>query len=126
VGVEFMRTMTFLDGSGDTTITWEREVDGDMKLAIQSLLDKGYVFFIMETLHDNKVTVKTKLTSVDKLTKRSIVFDDENIMSQLFTAGRISASKPHSNIRSDTVKRSSDADEIAQSSTIVTRPLRGG
>lgn len=42
----FTRSMTLINGTGDTTIAWTEDADEKMKAAIQEKLDQGYTFFI--------------------------------------------------------------------------------
>jgi len=120
-----MPSMTFLDGSGDTTISWSDDVDADMRAAIRRLMDRGYSFFVVDSLHGGKVEVSRKVTALDQLTRRSVVVQDE-ALSEMFEGGRIrvEAARPSGEV--GTVRAARTVDEVSSNDTVAVRPMQGG
>ena len=46
--MENTKTMTLLNSTGDITISWNNEDEAQVKALIQSKIDQGFVFFVLE------------------------------------------------------------------------------
>lgn len=120
-----MPSITFLDGSGDTTISWDDSVDQEMVAAIDRLMKRGYVFFIVDRLHDNKVTVRREVTKLDQLGKRSVVVTDD-ALAEMFDQGRIKAANGTRSSTVATVGMATTAAEAASADTVAVPRMQGG
>ena len=75
--VEEMRSITFINLSGDITITWSASDDEKVKEIIRKKIKEGFSFFSLRKVVVDTVKVKRKVGSkgVDKLD--NLVIDDE-------------------------------------------------
>lgn len=78
-----MNTCTMLNMTGDVTIAWDEKNNEEIKKWIQSKLDEGCTFFILEKKL-GFIPVKKKVSSVEKLPEKGEVkIEDKDIMSTL-------------------------------------------
>ncbi|WP_415913081.1 hypothetical protein [Neptuniibacter sp. QD37_11] len=142
------RHMILLNGSGDTTISWDASDDEKMHQMIEQMLEKGYSFFVVQPkwlgLSEKKVEVN-RLSDLKKSRKISLpdalgdavlaglCESSEEVLSVMKTpTGDLEAGE---RIREDTnivdlegrqQERKKKAREIAQQDTMALRPLAGG
>jgi len=117
----FTRSMTLLNGTGDTTIAWTEEADEKMLAAIQKKLDAGYTFFITK---NNDPEWMKRVKSADEIKNREVLLLDDDLH-DLFMGKEFGVIQQPST-QSETTRVSRDANEIAKSQSVATRPLRGG
>jgi hypothetical protein len=110
---------------GDVSIRWDQQNDGQVLPAIQSMLDRGFKFFIMK-----KKLIggeRTEVTTVDQVAKnRSIVIPDATLeqlhLSGLITAGSVIVEGDVDN----TGELAKTVEAVAAADTVVTPPASGG
>lgn len=114
------RSITWLNETGDVTLTWEKDRDGVMKKIIQQKMDEGYSFFIVK---GNLVTSSyQKVTDVAQIKKRSITMTDKE--AEQLVGGTSFAQSTVSQI--ETTSRATKPSEVVKNNTVATRPIRGG
>lgn len=144
--MENTKTMTLLNSTGDITISWNNEDEAQVKALIQSKIDQGFVFFVLEDrpsylsiigkkkvyIKDvkqlnkhHKVTLKTKECSekIEAEYKNFNIEDKE--VDDLFRQGSVAISRVTSTSY-ETVKRAKNVDEIMSNHTIAHNRLVGG
>ncbi len=120
------RSMTILDGSGDSTIAWTEDQDEQMRNFIQKKMDDGWSFFIVKPhLGGMLPPKKVKIKKISELKEddRAVSLRDEDF-AQLIQAGLGIGSKPAGEI--ETTGRAKTAAEAARTSTVAVKPKRGG
>jgi hypothetical protein len=122
------RSLTILDRTGDTTITWEPDQDDAMEEIIKRKMDAGVSFFIIA---ERKPGQRGRLPKPKKLTDpakarayRALKIPDEDFSKFVLEGkGRAEPTPPGS---VDTVRRAKTPREAATSKTVAVQPLRGG
>lgn len=69
----------FLDGTGDTKITWKPEADERMAEAIYDLMQKGHVFWKVEIKRNGSFSVEKTLDRIADISERSLIVKDETL-----------------------------------------------
>lgn len=137
-------TMTMLNGTGDVTVSWDENNEKEIKKMIQSKLDQGFVFFLLEKrpsflsifgkkkvyisdikeLENKKEVVLKTVDCASKVMQENYHLDDKEI-EHLFKIGKIAIGRvPSSNYK--TVGRAKTVDEVIKNHTIATKKLVGG
>lgn len=80
--------MFFMDGTGDTKISWKAKDDEKILPAIQRLMDKGYVFWHVELTNEGDVVLEKPVTGLGTLRQRSLIVQDE-ALAQLYKDGTL-------------------------------------
>jgi len=132
-----MHSMILLNTSGDITISWDSENKEALENLVQSKLDKGYLFFIIEPKFLGLFNKKLKLNKGDVLkSKGKLVIPDEtidkfhiqddDIADFLKTKNvALSVSKTPTGPLETTV-RTDNAKTIVDNTTVVIKPIQGG
>jgi hypothetical protein len=121
-----VRTMSLMDGSGDTTIAWDDDQDDMLREFIAKKMAEGWSFFIVKPRLGGLIAPKrTKLKSIDDLkeTDRAVSVGDADFR-KLLASGVDLARRPPGAL--ETIKRAESAAEAASASTIAVRPRAGG
>lgn len=137
-------SVTLLNSTGDITLTWNNYEDEEIKKMIQSKIEEGYCFFIMEPkvsflkflgekkttikdvneIKDRKVIMKTTSNLDHKSISESFKFGDKKA-EDLFNNGVIGIiNVPESNY--NTIKKTKDINEIMVNHTIATPRIAAG
>ncbi len=142
---EFYST-TLLNSTGDITLTWENGEDAQIKSMIQSKLDAGYVFFIVEprvgflkilgnkktTIHDvseikgRKVIMKTdsNAENIKALLGNSVKIGDAD-SEKLFLNGHIGIANI-GETSYNTVRKANSVMEVMKNHTVATPRISAG
>jgi len=117
----------FLNTFGDITIEWEEKDHIEMLTVIQEKLDAGFQFYIVKDRFCGIPGTggKKKLKKISKLSGNKVLIKDKDI-SKYFN--HISSAKII-NDKSDShqmVENSRDAEKIAKSSSVCSRPATRG
>lgn len=139
--------ITFLNMTGDVTITWDKSNEAQILTMIEQKMKEGYSFFILKPrffcLFGKK---KVRATSMQQVAAAgSVVIDDDQASHMMRnTASRPKVDDPavedllaqrkaylapqaHDNAGSmDTVRRARSAQEVLQGQTIAVRRVVGG
>lgn len=119
-------TISILDQTGDTTISWDDDRDDEMRRVIAKKMKEGYSFFIVS---QRKIPglppLKRKVTDVKKIKENSIVLRDEDFL-KLMTDGGINVDTAPARIGKAGAKRAATADEVVGKRSVATRPAKGG
>lgn len=137
-------SLTLLNSTGDITLTWNNYEDVEIKKMIQSKIDEGYCFFVMEpkvsflkflgekktTIKDvneiksRKVIMKTTSNLDHKSISESFKFGDKEA-EKLFKKGNIGVvNVPETNY--NTVRKTKNVTEIMTNHTIATPKISAG
>ena len=114
------RSITWLNETGDITLSWTEDRDEVMKEIIKRKMEEGYTFFIVKTTL--RGTNYTKVTSVDQIKKHKITLTDKEAEALVDGSSLTSLSSGTVEV----VERAKTAQQVVESSTVATRPARGG
>lgn len=116
------RTLTLLNSSGDLSIAWDESHDDAVAKVIEKKMKEGVRFFITAPFTDKEIRVK-KLADVKG---REVHIKDSDI-EKLFADGAVGTFKRvKGKTDKETVKVSTDPKEVARSSSVGVRAMRGG
>ena len=131
--------ITFLNRSGDITISWSEKNAAKVKELIRKKMAEGYSFFSMKKVVIESVKIKRKVgpKGVDKLDNLVIDdatfdrmvkgLDDKDLAEALSLGDAKLAKRKGGSKKMDTVKRLKDPDEVMESKQAVgVRPIVGG
>ena len=118
--MEQSRSITWLNETGDITLSWTKDRDKVMKEIIKRKMEEGYTFFIVKSglRGDNYV----KVTSVDQIKKHNITMTDKEAESLI--GGSNLSSLPTGTI--NVVGTAKTTEQVVNNTTVATRPARGG
>ena len=136
-------SLTFMNFSGDITVTWEESQHEMMKKLIEKKIAEGYTFFILKNRTSKimnklvgKKTVKLEkpedLDGAESLTiptgavKDFVAALDDPSVAEAILKGTAKLSKPAKREKTGKAVASKDAEEIARSKAVVARPVTGG
>lgn len=119
-----MRSVTFLNQSGDITIEWDEDRDDQMRAVIQKKMDEGVTFFIVKEIDNREWVSKVRdLSEIQESKVRIYDADLEKMFSDNPNGLRIKNSTAPA---IDTVERTKTPDEVVKNNSVAVRPLRGG
>lgn len=147
-----MHSITFLDGSGDVTISWTDDNKAEVLALIRRKMDQGYSFFIIERTMLGLKKTKKQIDSVDPLQKKtSVILNDEEgadflqemlvgqslkgampeelddpLVAELLKVKKIIVDSQQQLKSAALTKREKKPEVIAQSNTVAIRPIVGG
>ena len=114
------RSITWLNETGDITLSWTKDRDEVMKEIIKRKMEEGYSFFIVNT--SLRGTNYTKITSVDQIKKHKITMTDKE--AEQLVGGASFSSLAQTNI--ETTGKATTPEQVVKNKTVATRPVRGG
>lgn len=136
---EGTRALTFLNLTGDITITWDEKNDEKMRNLIKKMMDQGCVFFTTRHVPVIKKPFQRRLgkrglASAQDLIIRDDEFDrlvkslDNADVALLLAGGDAEmVERKGGNRKIDSVARAKDPDEVIKNKqAVATRPLTGG
>lgn len=131
--------ITFLNMTGDITITWYAANEERIKALVEQKMAEGFSFFVLTPrllpIFGKK---KAKLTSAHQLNKAVgvVVPDDQAAaivghlgdaeVDAVVRSGAARVAPAPAGRKHDTVRRASSANEVLNSQTVAVRPLVGG
>ena len=132
-------SLTFLNMSGDITITWDDRNADAIKDMVRRKMEQGYTFFTMRKVVIDAIQIKRKVgkKGVDNLTNLVIddelfetmvqEMDDRDLAESLKSGTGRLAKRRGSSKELDTIKRAKDADEVIEArQALAVRPIVGG
>jgi hypothetical protein len=120
-----MRSLTFLDHTGDTTIAWDETTDAKMIAIIEARMAQGYQFYVLKERRIPYLPprrVRAKSIEDVKAAGAVVILDDD--LDLLFTNGHITTMQAPVEITP--THKSRDAKELASSQSVAVKPARGG
>jgi hypothetical protein len=123
------RTLTFLNMSGHSTLTWTKTNDEMMRALIESKLKAGFAFWILKPragglFGERRVRLKNIEQAMDA---RRLSMDDEDFAKIISEGGvQLVATPDQPSNALDGARQSRDPAEIASSRTIGIRAYSGG
>lgn len=130
--------ITFLNLTGDITITWDEQNREKILEMVRKKMDEGYHFFttkkvpLLRLYREVKVTEKN-LEGIDKLIISDADFEawaksmDDLEVTKAVNEGHAHLSKRQSRNRDmDAVKRLTKAEEVLEEQSIAVRQIQGG
>lgn len=139
VAEQFTPSITFLNESGDITITWDKQNEEAMLALIEQKRKEGYTFFILKPrlgglLGNKKVEVESieqarKAGSVvanDALAKAVTMNLGDTAVSAAVAAGHAQVVPLAKEKSIETVGIARNAEEVVRHQTLATRPIVGG
>lgn len=116
-----MRTLTMLNESGDTTVSWTPDLDDQIEEIVRKKMEDGCAFFIIE--RDNNGVRSPLVDAADAKKHRALAIPDEDLR-KFVNGGATATVTPDARITSS--RKSTDAKEIAKSDSVGVRPRKGG
>lgn len=127
-----MRTLTMLDETGDTTITWEAAEDAAMMAIIERKMAAGVTFYIIPQRKPGQrgrvAGPKPLKNKADALKHRALAIKDADF-SKFVLEGRgkaVVSSELEPIDKAEPAKRAKTAREVASSHSVGVRPRAGG
>jgi hypothetical protein len=133
-------SITFLNLSGDVTITWDKTNEEQILSLIEEKMRQGFSFFILKPralgfLPPKKVLAKS-MSQVARAGKVSIADADVNTIlaskvhdqdvQTAVESGAARLERPQDNATYETERRASSAREVLQHQSVAVRPVLGG
>lgn len=124
-----VRTLTFLNMSGHSTLTWSKKNDDLMRALIEKKLAAGFAFWILKPrvgglLGERRVRVRNIDEAMDA---RKLSMDDEDFAKIIAEGGvQLVATPDRPSNALDGARQSRDPAEIAASRSIGVRAYSGG
>ena len=129
-------SITFLNKTGDITITWDEQNHDKMVELVKRKMKEGYSFFTIKTIPVIGVPIKVKVTDKNVTKLDALVIQDEDFdrfakqvddadIATEVREGRAGFSQVK-NKDFETSKRIRDAEEIRGKNAIAVRPVAGG
>lgn len=122
-----MRSLTMLNESGDTTISWTPDRDAEMEEIIKKKMGEGVTFFVVERKGRPAAPAKRgpKLEDAAAANRqRTLVIPDEDLAKFVSDGAATVERTPDAKIETSRVSR--DPKEIAKSETVGVKQRRGG
>ena len=132
--------ITFLNMTGDVTITWDESNDAKIKELVAKKIKEGYSFFSMKKVVIDSVKVRRKVGAkgIDKLD--NLIIDDETFEKLVkgiddrdladtlrLGAGSLSKRRDQAKGKFEGGKRLKDVDEVIKAKqALALKPIRGG
>ena len=118
-----IRSLTMLNESGDTTVSWTPDRDDEMEAIIEKKMKEGVTFFIIDREHDG---ARMRLEDVADAKKyRALAIPDEDLARFVSSGAGVAIPTSTAPVRRSRVSRSPK--EIASSKAVVgVKQRRGG
>ena len=115
------RTLTLLDATGDTTVSWTSDRDDEMELIIKKKMEEGVTFFIVE-----RSGARAKLSDASEARRHRVVaIPDEDLRRFVEAGGGEVTSADKAPVKKSRVGRK--ASEVVKAPvSIGVRQMRGG
>lgn len=122
-----MSSLTMLNETGDTTISWTPDRDAEMEEIIKKKMQEGVTFFVVERKGRPPVNPKRGAKLEDAATankQRTLVIPDEDLLKFVSDGSGTVERTPDAKVESSRVSR--DPKEVARSETVGVKQRRGG
>lgn len=125
-----MRSLTMLNESGDTTITWEPENDAAMLEIIERKMAAGVSFFVVPMTKSGSPDRRRKPVRIEAAEQarvaRSVSIPDADLAKFVSDGLGDVASSPTQPLSKSAVRRARTAKEAVQNHTVGVAPRRAG
>lgn len=135
----FQPSCTFLNSTGDITISWDKDKETEMLALIDKKMKEGYAFFILKPrlgglLGNKKVEAKTidqvrkagSVVAPDALAKAVVMNLGDADLSTAVAAGQATLASTLKTTTMETVRRAATAVDVVKSQSIAVKPMAGG
>lgn len=135
----FAPSITFLNSTGDITISWEKDKENEMLALIDKKMKDGYTFFLLKPraggLLGNKKVPAENLEQIrqagsvvvpDALAKAVVMNLGDSDVSTAVAAGSATLVSTVKKTTMDSVRRATSAAEVVASQSVAIRPISGG
>lgn len=137
----FAPAITFLNMTGDVTISWDASNEATMLALVEQKMKEGYSFFVLKPRFLSILgKKKVRATSLKEVAEAgSAVVDDaefHRMMAKLklhdpaveaaVASGKASITKSEGAVDRDTIRRAKDPQEVVRQQTVAVRPIVGG
>lgn len=131
-------SITFLNMTGDITITWDEHNREEILAMIRAKMAEGYVFFTTKKIPLVPLYRKSKVTSESLESVNHVVIPDDQFerlvksVDDRDVAGALQSGTARLTQREDktntldTSTRAKSAEEVLDGSSVAVRPVRGG
>lgn len=135
-------SITFLNMTGDLTITWDSQNDEKIKALVKKKLEEGWIFYTMRKVVIEKIQIKRKVGLKGVDTIKSLIIEDKDFeklvadmndrdLAEALKAGTIGLGKRKDAGKGkpiETARRLKSADDIldAKGQSLAMRPLAWG
>lgn len=136
---ETQNAITFLNMTGDITVTWDDQNAEKIKALIRKKMEEGYVFFTMRKVVIEAIQIRRKVGLRGLDTLKSVIIDDATFekmiegMDDSDVAGLVKsgagqlAKRKGSKATLEAVKKVTTPEEVVKSKqAVAVRPIRGG
>ena len=125
---EHTRSLSLLDGTGDTTVTWDEDTDEKMLGIIEERMKQGFVFYILKPVKFLKINSfrKTKAKSIDEVKEAGSVIIKDDDLAKLFVSGDIGVAKTPTDDQMQNMRRAANANDVVENQSVGVRPAKGG
>ena len=131
-------SITFLNMTGDITITWDEQNREKVIAMVKKKMAEGYVFFTTKRVPTLRLTRRAKVTERNVDLIDSLIISDEEFeawsksMDDMDVASAVREGHAHLSKRQsqrrelDAVKRLKSPEEVVKEQAIAVRPVAGG
>lgn len=132
-------SITFMNSSGDITISWEKDKETEMLALVQAKIDEGYTFFLLKPragglLGTKKVPVDSieeireagSFVAPDALAKSVVMNLGDEAVSKAVQSGTAHVTGIGKDKSMASVGVSRNAQEVVRSNSVAVRPISGG
>jgi hypothetical protein len=118
---QMMRSLTMLNESGDTTISWTEDLDSEIEKIIKKKMAEGVTFFIIEREHGARMKLEKPK---DARKYRALAIPDDDLRKFVESGAAVADDTPSEPIKNSRISR--DAKEVAKGKSVGVQPRRGG
>lgn len=132
-------SITFMNSTGDITISWEKDKETEMLALVQAKIDQGYTFFLLKPragglLGTKKVPAESIeqiraagcFVAPDALAKSVVMNLGDDAVSKAVQSGNAHVTAIGKNTSMESVGTSRNAQEVVRSNSVAVRPISGG
>jgi hypothetical protein len=132
-------SITFMNSTGDITISWEKDKEEEMLALVQAKLDQGYTFFLLKPragglLGTKKVPVESieeiraagSFVAPDALAKAVVMNLGDDVVSKAVQNGNAHVTAIGKNTSMESVGSTRNAQEVVRSNSVAIKPISGG
>lgn len=125
-----VRSLTVMNRSGDSTLTWTEKNDDLMRGVIEKKIAEGFAFFIVRKrlkglLSDRKIRITD---AAQAMASRKLVMADEDLASVISDGGvrLVPTPEREAPLADGDAVLSRDPEEISQAQSLAVAPMAGG
>lgn len=132
-------SITFMNSTGDITISWEKDKEAEILALVQAKLDEGYTFFLLKPragglLGTKKIPAKSidqiraagRFVAPDALAKAVVMNLGDDAVSKAVQSGSAHVAHIGKDKSMESLGISRNAQEVVQSNSLAFRVVTGG